>query len=296
MLGRLSRQIDEVYAAEPGRGAFELLLLYDNHEVGEAAVRANVEKYFAADAPACQLRFVAAPGLNYYEQKNRGAELARGEIVVYIDSDVIPEERWLESLLTPLADPHIQIVCGNSYLAAEGPYSKAFALFWFFPLRAAKDTLQPQYSFFANNFAVCRETMLEHPFQPVSGTARAGAWRWPTGSAQGITIYCNSAARVSHPAPFGFSHFWRRALVQGRDHVLMRRSLGKGGFFRNLPKVLLLPLRASWKIVRNGRHVKLSLPELPAAIAIAIAYNLLAITGYLITHLAPSYAEQNWHV
>ncbi len=93
MLGRLSRQIDEVYAAEPGRGAFELLLLYDNHEVGEAAVRANVEKYFAADAPACQLRFVAAPGLNYYEQKNRGAELARGEIVVYIDSDVIPEER-----------------------------------------------------------------------------------------------------------------------------------------------------------------------------------------------------------
>ena len=245
----------------------------------------------------CTLRLTAAPGLNYYEQKNRGAREAAAEIVVYLDSDVIPEDNWLISLLTPFADSNVQVVSGNSYLTATGPYSKAFALFWFFPLRARNAVFEPRTVFFANNVAFRREVILQHPFVPVAGTTRG----WCLALAHrlrrdGIVIYHNSAARVSHPAPFGLSHFVNRALAQGRDRHLMRKALNKGSFLRTFPNVAMLPLRAVWRILRHRRQVSLSLAELPAALAVAVAYNLLAISGYLLTLLAPNYAQRHWHI
>ena len=297
MLRRLSRQIDEVHAAHPEAGPLELILLYNNEDCSDADLHAAVDPYFTPAKPHCRVRFEAAPGQSYYKQKNRGAELAAAEIVVFIDSDVIPEDGWLAGLLSPFSDKKVQFVCGNSYLAATDLYSKTFALFWFFPLRATKAVFETKRTFFANNFAMRRNTMLKHPFVPVSGTTRG----WCLALAHhlrenGIEIYYNSAAQVSHPAPFGISHFVKRALAQGRDLVIMRHARGKGGILRNFHKVALLPFRATWKIVRNRRQVGLSLVETPAALAIALAYNLLAIGGYLLTLVAPGYTRRRWHI
>ena len=297
MLRNLSRQIDEVCLAAPGAGGIEVLLLFDDEKCSAEDVRRVVEPYFPPAKPHCTLRLTAAPGLNYYEQKNRGAREAAAEIVVYLDSDVIPEDNWLTSLLTPFADANVEVVCGNSYLTATGPYSKAFALFWFFPLRARNAVFEPRTVFFANNVAFRREVIRRasvrargrHDARLVSGVGASTAQ-------DGIVIYHNSAAQVSHPAPFGLSHFVNRALAQGRDRHLMRKSLNKGSFVRTFPKVALLPLRAVWRILRHRRQVSLSLVELPAALAVAVTYNLLAISGYLLTRLAPNYAQRHWHI
>ena len=49
--------------------------------------------------PQIKWRLENFEGRHYYELKNLGADLAIGEIIVFIDSDVIPAEDWLSQLL-----------------------------------------------------------------------------------------------------------------------------------------------------------------------------------------------------
>ena len=159
----------------------------------------------------CTLRLTAAPGLNYYEQKNRGAREAAAEIVVYLDSDVIPEDNWLISLLTPFPDSNVQVVSGNSYLTATGPYSKAFALFWFFPLPAnTKCGLRaaPRFSSPNNRWRSAARRFSSIRSCPWAGTTRGWclALHAIDCAGRGIVIYHNSAAgQPSGPfRPFAF--------------------------------------------------------------------------------------------
>jgi hypothetical protein len=301
MLRILNEQMREFHATEhsdsPKGTIFELLVLYNDAECQGDEVRRVVASYFSAASRYCTLRTLAAPGLTYYEQKNLGAREALADIVVYLDSDVIPESGWLTGLVSPFADRNVGVVCGNSYLSFSGAYSKAFALFWFFPLRAQHAVFQRKNSFFANNVAFRREVLVEHAFGAIDGTTRGSCVALARElQASGIEIFCNSAAQVSHPAPNGLKHFLIRALAQGRDHVFTRRALGKGSFLRTFPKQCLLPFRATWKIVRHHRKVGLSPLEMPVAIGVALSYNLLAVAGELIARLAPGYARQHWHI
>ena len=301
MLRILNEQMQEFHSMQQSNASegatFELLVLYNNAECHGDDVQAVVASYFSAASHYCMLRTLAAPGLTYYAQKNLGAREALADIVVYLDSDVIPENGWLAGIVLPFADRNVGVVCGNSYLSYSGVYSKAFALFWFFPLRAQQAVLQRKNSFFANNVAFRREVLLDHAFRAIDGTTRGSCIALARElQANGIEIYCNSAAQVSHPAPNGLKHFLIRALAQGRDHVFTRRALGKGAFLRTFPKQCLLPFRATWKIVRNHRKVGLSPLEMPVAIGVALSYNLLAVAGEVITRLAPGYARQHWHI
>jgi hypothetical protein len=301
MLRILSRQMQELDCSMGFRSSegamFELLVLYDSDKCDLEEVQSMVVPYLTAAVSMCKLRVLAAPGLTYYQQKNLGAREASADLVVYLDSDVIPENGWLAGILSPFADPSVEVVCGNSYLSYSSAYSKAFALFWFFPLRAQTAVFERRRTFFANNVAFRRRLLLSHPFAAVDGTTRGSCIALARElAANGIEIYCHSAAQVSHPAPNGLQHFLVRGLAQGRDHVFTRRALGKGAFFQTFPKQCLLPFRAIWKIVRHRRKVNLSLFEMPVAICVAIAYNLLAVAGELISHLAPGYARRRWQI
>ena len=103
--------------------------------------------------------------------KNIGAARARGEVIVFLDSDVIPEEGWLASLLQALSNLDVGVVGGNTYIAHEDLNGKAFALFWFFPLREARGGLWRDPHFFANNVAFRAEVFRAHSFPPL-GTFR----------------------------------------------------------------------------------------------------------------------------
>lgn len=48
--------------------------------------------------------------------RNRGLSESKSEIVAYLDDDALPDERWLEFLLEPFADPRVGAVTGQTIL------------------------------------------------------------------------------------------------------------------------------------------------------------------------------------
>ena len=142
----------------------EILILYDPLEIDPAVIEAVIAEPATPLPPDVHLEVVAAPGLGYYQLKNEGAKHATGDILVFLDSDVIPEPDWLDQLLGAFTEPDVQVVGGNSYIEAASVYSRAFALWWFFPLRAPDGPPGLADSFYANNLACRHAVFAAHPF------------------------------------------------------------------------------------------------------------------------------------
>ena len=133
MLAELGKQMAET--AGKRKLNAELLVLYDRDAVDPVVPHTAIEAHIDAAAWPGPIRLVPAPGQRYYEQKNKGASLAAGEIVIFLDSDVVPDAAWLEGLLAALDDPNIGIVGGETYHATDTLHDKLFAAFWTFPTR-----------------------------------------------------------------------------------------------------------------------------------------------------------------
>jgi hypothetical protein len=225
------------------------------------------------------------PDARYYQLKNHGAAAAAGGIIVFLDSDAIPEAGWLEGMLAPFDDPAVQVVAGHAYIQAESLYSRAFALTWFFPLRARLEPLTPVSHFFANNVAFRRATFLAHPFSPVDGTSRGACVELARElGAAGITIWKTTAAQVAHPAPRGWRHFALRALAQGRDRLARERGW-RATIVGSLARFAHHCGAGLVAIVRHRRKVGLSRAGVPGALGICWLYYGLCFAGEAATLL-----------
>jgi hypothetical protein len=253
------------------------------HEPGcEAAVRAAAAAA-GGEWPA-ELRFLPAASGDYYEQKNEGAAAATGELILFLDSDVIPETGWLRALLASFADPAVAVAGGLVEVETAGLYSKAMALGWFFaPPR--QDALTRSPIFFANNVAFKRDAF--RPF-PATGQYRGQCLALAAElERSGHAIHLNPAARVAHPPPAGKGAFLLRALWDGHDAALSLRRRGKRPLVRGagaIGKQLASRIGSVW---RGRSRVGLGAPGAVAATGIVAAYHLLAGLGLLAAALAP---------
>ena len=259
--------------------------------IDDLAVDADTVKAFVAQHLTTPWRMATMPGHEYYRLKNAGAAASTGEIIVFMDSDVIPEARWLEELLRCFDDPANAAVCGATYIGPASLYAKAFSLFWFFPASPAVDRIGPATTFFANNVAFRREVFLRHLF-PIDETSRGACLSLAAAlAASGDRLVLTTAARATHPPPNGGRHFVVRALVQGRDRLLRERRtpggwhgtvIGSGlRFGNNL-------LTSASRIVRDRRRAEVALWQVPAVAAIAGVYYSLYFCGEIATGLFPA--------
>src|SRR5262249_54528684 len=158
-----------------------------------------------------------APGKRYYEQKNAGACLAQGEILIFLDSDVVPDEGWLDGLLAALDDPNVDVVGGETYHATDTLHDRLFAAFWVFPPRRPSRGVYRYRNFYANNLAVRREVFLANPFPDADAYRGQCAELAKCLRSKGIAIYRQGDSTVSHPPPLGARTFVVRALCRGYD-------------------------------------------------------------------------------
>ncbi len=224
-------------------------------------------------------RLKISQGSHYYELKNYGAEISKGEIIVFIDSDVIPSDYWLQELLSVFTLKNAKVCCGNAFIETKGFYNKSFALFWFFPLEKVTGEITPCKHFFANNIAFKKEIFLRHKFHIDEDSSR-GACLDLAQSLQndGVEIWRNPSAQVAHPPPIGIKNFCLRALAQGRDRQLRSYGMSStsfGSFFRAFQNMI----KSIIKILINFKRVRLNPLAIPFTILLAITYYTLYLLG-----------------
>ncbi len=288
----------------------ELLILFDPDEIDRASLDALVleardhppsESQFSV--PQLRVRLEEARNHRYYELKNYGAQLAKGDLIVFIDSDVLPEDGWLHEISQPFyTNPEISVVAGHTYLAHQSLVEKAFALGWFFPLRNAVDQLDPNgTSFFANNVAYRKPVFQQYPFLEMSAGVCRGACGEQARSLveTGISIWTTTSARAQHAPPSDSSHYFVRALAHGRDNVLEEYTRGKSGL-SSLKKSFQWSLRyilsTTKRMLQDRKAVRLRGYQVPAAFCIMTGFYVLAFVGSCAALGFPNYARRHWQI
>lgn len=294
MLRELARQLDELAARAPCQ--VELLLLHDPRAVEAAGIEALLDRVRPRAAWAATVRLLASADRTYYQQKNLGVGQTSGEIVLFVDSDVVPEAGWLERLLTCLDDPRAAVACGSTYIEPAGLYDRAMALVWLFPLRPAVERVEEVKAFYANNAAFRRAVIEANPFPDLPtfrGQCRLLSQRLRE---QGFTILRHTGARVSHPPPNGVRHFVNRAVCEGHDEALRDRARGRGTVGCGVREFGRRLRYAAGRIAAEGRTVGLSPPGALAAFGTAFAYYGLKLGGRVLTALDPAIVRRRFSI
>jgi hypothetical protein len=289
----LRRLAEEAHATERElAGPVELLVCVDGTAEEVTDVRAFVLAALAGTAGVVSTRVLVVPGAEYYEMKNAGAAEATGDVVVYLDSDVVPEPGWLANLLRPFEDAGVAGVAGNSYIETTNLYSKAFALTWNFPLRSTTGELRPTTRFASNNVAFRREIAQRFPFPTITETARGScSWLGVILAEKGVKVVEAPSAQVVHPAP----DLLDRALARGRDRVMLaapgsRTARGTASRFKG-------DIGRAVRAIRSGRgRVGLSTAHAPVAFAIAASFAICSAVGEVATLVAPRFMIRHFRV
>jgi len=239
-----------------------------------------------------------AEGLEYYPLKNFGARLARGDFLLFVDCDVLPEEDWLAHLIGSFGRPEVDAVCGQTYVAPTDLVTRAFALGWTYPLRDPAGHMVQAGKFYANNLAFRTQVFRETEFPSIGVRTRGASSMIQTELGhRGIPIWENSNARVDHPPPSSFRHLAVRGLAHGRD-VYMKRSQDRNmyGLMRSVGIAGFRLGRGVYRTFRSWRRVGLKAWELPAAIAIFSSYYAFFALGGVLTHVNPTAMGRRFRV
>lgn len=231
--------------------------------------------------PWIDIRNIPLPGRDYYQMKNECVAESRGEIILLLDSDVIPAQGWIQKITETFDSPEVQICASAVHLSARSLQEKTLALIWVFDLPSSAIGIKETRNIWVNSVAYRREILLKFPFSLSDGTARAScAAHVRELRAAGIPMHRRIDANAEHPAPVGVGKFVERALARGRDKVLASRK----PFWKN---VVLEIKRGLGMITKRHKLVGIRFYQLPSVLVLSTAWWLLLIAGGIATVIAP---------
>jgi glycosyltransferase involved in cell wall biosynthesis len=185
--------------------------------------------------------------LDYVEAKQIGAKVATGDVVIYIDSDVVYEPTWLENILRGFEiAPGTSIVAGDTLIRGTSTYATAIQLGWMMDAQMARSHIYQTNHLYLNNFAIKRDVILRAPIfigLPIYRASTVETLRQL--KYLGYSVMRAPNARGFHLPPGNIGDLWWRALIYGADAV------AKADFyFLYGGKVVekFSPLRRLWRI------------------------------------------------
>lgn len=238
---------------------------------------------------------------HYYELKNRGVQIAAGDVLIIIDSDVIPESNWMESLINSHSKYPDAVIGGFTSIDHSDLIGKSFALGWFFPIQKNQKGLIKTNHISANNYIAKRELLLANGYQEMAEGMTRGACEilWKNLEKKGINIYRNLEARATHPYPNGIIHFLNRGLAEGRDALFLIEDSGKKDINTLFQLFKEYALRCN-KVVKNTfnekKHVGLKNWQIPVVLGVMLSYYQLYLLGGLIAKISPEYSRKSWQI
>lgn len=293
-------QLQTIEAARNHNAQFELMLIYDSDAIDRTVPAKVVAECIDAETWPGSIKLIAAPGLSYYDQKNFGARQTDADIVIFVDSDVVPDPNWLRHILEAMRDPSVQVVSGETYLSTDTYLDRIFAAFWLFDIKKPARGVYEAKNFYANNVAFRGDVIRKFSF-PQADTYRGQCTMLAKQlRSADIRLHRAGSAMVSHPAPTGWSHFISRAVCHGHDIVLSNRrkrfgwlkASPLGSVARFVRDVGQTPAR----IVRRRKASVNSIPGMLTALGFAIAYATFKMGGEIVTFISPETVRRRFSI
>lgn len=252
--------------------AYEVLVL--DNAVDPELERAVAQRRQHSRVP---LRYIPVPVVGLHNGRHTAADCAAGELLFYIDDDIIADPHWLDGLAEAFSDPAVQLATGPVLPDYEVQPPAWLDGFWHHPgpgqrwcgqLSLLDLGDEPQQIdarlVFGANFAIRRETLFElggfHPDSlPWSQRRYRGDGETAVSDAaseRGMRAVYHPAAKVRHRVPaerLTHDYFERRAFLQGISDSFSdwRRGVDAHAVDQ-APQGLIRGLRQRWRRVRRG--------------------------------------------
>jgi glycosyltransferase involved in cell wall biosynthesis len=278
MLSALANQL-RPYCSDAGFVP-ETIVCFDAGTSSEPAIRHATDVATGGRGWPGSLRLVSAPRrLDYYQKKNFGFTFADNDIIVFLDSDVIPEAGWLSALLAAVGNGNRSVVMGRTHLETRTLYERAIALSWIFDARS-EATIHPVGRLNSNNIAFRRALFQRLPF-PDLPTYRGQCTRLGETIMQaGIVLYEEPRARGAHPAHDGPRAFVSKALHAGRDTWFYDHRNGMSGARQGIAQWRRDLANVSLRIEKRRSVIRASILDVLAARVLGFVYYALKLSAY----------------
>lgn len=161
------------------------------------------------------------PQISYYSAKMAGAQLASGEVVIFLDSDCVYTPNWLKDVLTVFVEnPDINVVAGETSTRVSNSYELAIAMHYFFPRFSKREKPYVSREYFMNAVAFRRSFLIENPI-PTNVSLYRGNCNLHCAylRTKAHQILKHPQAQALHEPPTLAFLTWRY-LLRGRDRVL----------------------------------------------------------------------------
>jgi glycosyltransferase involved in cell wall biosynthesis len=258
----------------------------------------------AAESSGRKIRYVRKRNDGPAASRNRGAELARGEILAFTDSDCLPDENWLMEGVRAFDRDDIGVVCGPIIPVDVGPRDPFF-VHQILPVTREEGLFPTANVFYRREcflwFGGFDETLRTYPWgQPIGGDDTEFAWRVKRSGYQSAFV---ASASVRHQASEIAPHQYMLNSLQAqilprmvrtapelRDMCLYRRyfvTKNNGMFLlllagtalaRKQPYALALGLpwlRSVWPILRIDAWPPKRWPRMALRLALHLESSLL---------------------
>jgi hypothetical protein len=281
-LREIRNQLAEL-APELDRPA-EVIICYEPAVVREKDLRSLLEQAADPHQWPCPVLLSECPSANYYEKKNIGARRAQNDILLFFDTDLLPDPGWLKGMLTPFQQWEVPAVVGATYLDHASLYDMAVALFWIFRTAMPASPLRPTNSVISNNLAVRRPLFLQFGFpnRPIyrGQCAELGIQMIRVG----LTMYEQTGARARHPPPPA-GKFVMRAWRAGEDLHFYAVIEEKASIAAVWALLCADYCTVAKRITERSRDLKPSATARLLAWVLGLSYYAIKATGYLAAHL-----------
>ena len=173
-----------------------------------------------------EVRILRQPQRGPGAARNRGAAVATGEFLVFLDDDCLPRPEWLEEMLAPCVDPRVVGVKG-AYTTAQGGVVPLFVQAEY-EEKYARLARKPYVNFVDGYSAAFRRTVFvamggfDESFPMASVEDREFSLRLSRG--QGLMVF-NRRAVVSHRHVATFAGYVAKKFKYGRWGVRILRAM-----------------------------------------------------------------------